>query len=1227
MNLTGHNLRWIGLCSARLGAVVGAFCVLGLCLSAGAFAAYEQVGTFAGSATPVLEEKFSEEVQLGGVGGMAVNVSGAGGVPAGTVYAAVKGGIHPLRVGMFEPGAGGGLVFKEAWEVNYQEVAYERCGPSGELPDGELIHPNCEPRAKGLPGDVDVEVDQTTGNVYVLEDVGSFPVGTPVVVEYSPDGSEVITRFGEEETQAGDHKTTAESPDKIHSSSSGGIAVNSAGDVYVYDKNEPDVYHRLMVFRPQSPGDYAHYVYAGETAAGFHGEGEYPSRPVVDAAGDVYVAGESYIEEYAPEAPAGYPASRSHAICSFEYPQGGIESMTVDPVNGDVFFYSIKIPKRVRRLGPCDQATGKFTELAPEPEALKVSPERGDLSALAFDPVRKLSPTRGAGVLYGGAQDGVPGSAVGKGAPGQSSLGYIFTLVEENPPVVEAESVARVTASSAELHATIDLKGFDTHYVFQYMTQVAYVEGGESFVGATDVPVGGGSLKAAGGTQGVAVAVTGLDPETEYRYRVVASSACAPKKPGKVCEGTPGSVQSFDTFPVEVPGLPDDRGYELVSPIEKHGGEVFSAAPSIHSCPEGCKSGGVAVSPMVSAADGDTVVYEGNPFSASEGSVGESEYIARRDAVKGWRTTNLSPSLLSGRSGGVYDAFNTGLSQGVMFQPGPVLSPEAPVGFEDLYTQSSAEPSVLTPLVVREPPNRPASGPGSFTIGYAGASADGSRIFFAANDALTEASSFAPEAVDGGPSENNLYEWSAGQLRLVNVKPGNTETEAGAAFGNSSADAISSDGSRVFWSSQSGQVYVREDGERTREVPDHTGRFLSASADGSRVLLDDGHLYDLETEVVTDLTGTKDGFQGVVGQGEDLSHVYFVDTAVLDEASDEHGETAKAGQDNLYAWHEGGGARFVATLHAEDNTGSTREGIDWTPSPAGRTAQASPDGEWVAFISRARLTGYDNTGPCEAIGETPGIFKQAPCPEAFLYNASTNRLVCASCDRSGARPLGWSVLRVIGGGRSQSRYLSDEGRLFFDSEDSLVPADTNGGVEDVYEYEPGGVGRCVRQGGCVSLISAGTGSSDSNFLAADPSGGNVFFTTRDRLVGSDKDELIDLYDARENGGIAIQVPARECQGEACPGSSQSPPVEQGAGSFAFAGAGNVLVGPAPSVTVTKPKPRVRVLTRAQKLTRALAVCKKKPRKQRVSCERMARKRYGASVKGKRSVVNNRKGGR
>ncbi len=50
-------------------------------------------------------------------------------------------------------------------------------------------------------------------------------------------------------------------------------------------------------------------------------------------------------------------------------------------------------------------------------------------------------------------------------------------------------------------------------------------------------------------------------------------------------------------------------------------------------------------------------------------------------------------------------------------------------------------------------------------------------------------------------------------------------------------------------------------------------------------------------------------------------------------------------------------------------------------------------------------------------------------------------------------------------------------------------------------------------GGCVGLISAGTGSADSVFMDASASGNDVFFITRDRLVPQDFDGSYDMYDA------------------------------------------------------------------------------------------------------------------
>jgi hypothetical protein len=1126
-------------------------------------APFEQIGCFAGSfpgltesCKPVTEEienpksgkkehVFGEEVQLGGVSGMAVNYTGAGGVPAGTVYAATGDQGNP-RIAMYVPAPDGGLEFRLGWQVTSSEGPYERCGPA--------LGTECPKRVRAGAEYIDVDVDETTGNVYV--DNGTFGVGNNRIVVYKPDGSAVITRFGE---YIGGVKTATETPDKIHETQFwGDIAVNGAGEVYVFDINKgvgADEYHRLMKFVPKTPGNYSEYVYAGagkDLVAGLPGTGSWPAEPVLDAAGNIYTTGgdEKTIEKYDA---SGSPTTPS--VCKFKTTKGGITALTVNPETGEVFYFSYKTPKRLRRLGPCNPGTGKFAESEPEPEAVTLAPERDDLYGLAFDPERQLE-GRPKGVLYTGAPGAISSSGVGNGEPGQSSLGYVFAhpKAAPKPPVIEAESVTHVSATSALLGAQINPEGFKTTYRFQYITQAAYEANppGERFAGATEVPPGGASL----GEGLVAIAAAGeapgLQPDAEYRYRALAESKCVQSEPEKTCR-VEGEAKTLRTYPVEAPGLPDDRAWEMVSPPEKQGGQVYPADPRVSSCIEAFCTLGQSVSrfPMLSAADGNAVTYMGTPFSHSEGSASDNAYIARRDPQSGWQTTFLSPLLQTNNSG--HTAYSSDLGKALLGNSKTALSPEAPAGYDNLYSQATAEPGALAPLLTSQPPNRtPAF---TFKISYAGASADLSRVFFEANDALTGKTASAPAAKDGGASKSNLYEWHEGQLALVNVKPGNTTTEAGASFGFGGAHPVSEDGSRAFWSSETGQVFVREGAKATVAIPGSgaSAKFLAAATNGSKVLLTNGSLYDLETKTNTDLTAGKDGFLGLLGQSDDLTHVYFADSAVLDGAPNGQGAKAEAGKPNLYAW-SGGAPRFVARLTGEGDQS------DWGSVPVARTAEASPAGRWLAFVSGAQLSGQDNTGLCHFVGGT-GKYLSGPCPEVFLYDSAGDELRCPSCNRSGAQALGPSTLRRVFGPATlpQARYLLDSGRLYFDSRDSLLPADSNEGVEDVYEYEPEGVGSCERDEGCVSLISAGTGSVDSNLVTVDETGANVFFTTRDRLVLKDRDELVDLYDAREGGGIPgeTETGREECQGEAC----QGPPVVPPDPAPAFEGSGNVTEPP------------------------------------------------------------------
>ncbi len=1103
--------------------------VFSLFTAAEASASLEEVATFA---------KSGEAQQLSTASGIAVNPAGAGGVPADTVYTVAEFGNSIARFsfdGEFEEAWGWGVA------VGAPVGEFQRCGP-----EGEPSHPNCKTSGNGgegpgqLAAPLGVAVDPVTGNVYVLN--GSRK--SAMVQVFSADGSELIGSFGERGALG---ETFDESPGKIHFAHAGGIAVDDSGTVYVSDRklatpSSPNSESRVMVFEPETPEDFEHYVYTGranDIAKSGEGFTFQPAWLALDAAGNLYVSGETAIHQFAPGDPDA-------AACQFEQSAGGLKGMTADPATGAVFYFSSKGKAEVHLLSPCN-AKGEFEEVG----TLPVTPKTNSVEALAFNSALSYDGVRPPGILY--AADAATRPL--EGGKFEEGLGHIFAQAVVLLPEVKSESVSSVGVSSATLKGQVNPRGLATTYAFQYLTDAAYQanEPSDRFAGATEVPPGSASI--GGGTfdRSVLVGLSGLLPDTEYHFRLVAANSAG---------GAAGGGGTFRTYPAGQAGPPDGRAYELVSPPEKHGGEVFPSSPEVASCGDECKPGRFAQRfPLQSTPDGEAIVYEGSPFSTSEGAPVYDQYRSER-TQSGWRTINLSPTLMGSSLQG-YKAFDTGLTQGVLYQLSPTLAPQAPAEFANLYAQAIVDPLRLSPLLETAPPHRlPGISSEGLGITYGGFSADFSRQFFAANDSLTGIAPFAPEAVDPGVTHKNLYEWSVGDLRLVNVLPGNAETTPAAYFGSKSqgqgetsdlSHAFSDDGSRVFWSTETGQVYVRIDGESTKQIPG-SSKFLSASADGSHVLLTDGSLYDVDDLAAppVDLAQGQGGFLGIVGQSEDLSSIFFVDSAVVTggEAND-HGVTAQAGGRNLYAWHEGE-VNFVAPLSTSDMDEATRRSGDWTASPSQRTAEASADGRWVAFVSKAQLTGYDNTGPC-------AVKASGPCAEVFLYDSATRTLTCPSCNPSGGRrPLGGSSLALIpnppGVDESllQPRYLTDSGRLYFDTQDSLSPFDTNGRAEDVYQYEPAGVGTCERVGGCVSLVSAGRGDVDSNFATIDATGKSVFFTTREQLAAADRDKLFDLYVAREEGGFPAQPETVPCQGEACQ-PQISPPAAATPGSLNFVG--------------------------------------------------------------------------
>jgi hypothetical protein len=655
----------------------------------------------------------------------------------------------------------------------------------------------------------------------------------------------------------------------------------------------------------------------------------------------------------------------------------------------------------------------------------------------------------------------------------------------------------------------------------------------------------------------------------------------------------------------------EPRRYELVSPSDKNGGDVMPLSSRTRAASDGdtvgfaslvgfgdVRGAGIAVEYLAQRRLelGRWVTHAVTP-TASTGSLknrlgqGDTDYEGDFSADFG-RGILASVSRVLGVAG----------DEMVRDVPNLYLR-------DDLRTSGAGRYELLSACPACEASNAPlppASGIPATLQKYlprlAGASADLENVAFESVQVLT--SDTPPQSVLCGQDNPNpfpppspffcaphLYEWDHGQLRLAGILPDGRPadasfagTRAGAGSGLftytphvvsdgsdghsriiftqpttsagqtlSELDPVNIFGQIVVLLAQAGNLFMREDHAQTvqlnaseRTVPDTfaPAQYLEASTDGTRIffstsqaLTDDAqpggrkiYMYDASQPasapdnltLVSSPTGDASSMVGVSADGH---YAYYI------------------GDSRFTAWHDGVThdiGQVPLVLENEQKTDEVNYGVTW------RQSRVSPDGRYLLFTSDQPPSpgGYDH-GHCN---------NPFGCREVYVYRADANMVVCASCNPTGAPATvnAEVVAANFHGGAGvtsyQNRAITNDGRVFFSTAEALVPDDTNG-RSDAYVYDV--------DAGALSLISTGKDGSDSFFVDTNTTGRDVFFVTRERLVGWDRDNAYDLYDARIGGGLPEPPPTPPaCSGGTCQGALSTQPAAPAGASAGFHGAGD-----------------------------------------------------------------------
>jgi hypothetical protein len=727
-------------------------------------------------------------------------------------------------------------------------------------------------------------------------------------------------------------------------------------------------------------------------------------------------------------------------------------------------------------------------------------------------------------------------------------------------PTVTGLQATNIAAASADLNAKLNPEGFPTTYLFEY--------GPNSQYGST-APLGEGDGGEGQTGKLVTEHVEGLQPGVVH-FRVKATNKWGTRTSRDV---------TFNFMPQACPNehvrqqakssyLPDCRAYELVSPANAGGLQIFPGNEVYTSGSFGTPVKQIGIKQTIQntglAVGPSRFAYYGGLGSASgidAPNAGLDTYVSTR-TNEGWVTT--FPGLKGTEAGVTGRRMCSATLDYCIDHQGPnFLVGETPENQGFLFDASGRKLGEV-PTNIKSIEN------GDKFIGDSHPSPDFSHLFFSSRNII-----FAPGGTTTTPGsvyDNDLSDKSVETISwLPNGDPIGSDSANTTEFINLPPGGVSTDGSHVLMQTEAASgpnhLYMRVDNAVTYDISNGAGvRFVGMTADGSTISFialeqlvaeDTDHSADLYRWDENGGSPTLTILSQANGAGDsdacnpswtDKCSVGFVVTKRGDHESylPKQYLTVKLGGPDSKIARDNGAVYFYSPENLDGdaplngkNLYLARDGevqyIGTLPVGTGiDRIQISPNGAYSGFLTKAQLTQYDNAG----------------YSEMYAYDANGESLVCASCLPSGDPP-SFDVEASQNG-----PFMADDGRVFFSTSDVLVPADTDRGLlPDVYEFVEGRP-QLISSGVAVNTKAAGgaayfaTETLGLESVSAD--GTDVFFSTTDTLVPQDANgQFVKIYNARTNGGFEpVTAPSPCVAADECHGAGAATPaaIQIGTGS-------------------------------------------------------------------------------